>query len=171
MNYSSLRTALWKMDFPGGSDDKESACNAGNPSLIPGWGRSPGRGMATHSSILAWRIPWTEEPDGLRSMGSQESDTTEWLTLSLSVKNPIKKIKGQLQIGKKLQATHLINSLSIERMKMYKPTIHWDEKKQCKLANSVVWHTPNVGIEVSEKRVNGAECLQPPEVCVQPSGD
>ena len=65
------------MDFPGGSDDKESACNAGNPSLIPGWGRSPGGGMATHSSILAWRIPWTEEPDGLRSMGSQESDTTE----------------------------------------------------------------------------------------------
>ena len=34
-------------------------------------------GMATHSSILAWRIPWTEEPGGLQSMGSQESDTTE----------------------------------------------------------------------------------------------
>ena len=32
--------------------------------------------MATHSSILAWRIPWTEEPGGLQSMGSQESDTT-----------------------------------------------------------------------------------------------
>ena len=35
--------------------------------------------MATHSSILAWRIPWTEEPDGLQSMGSQELDTTERL--------------------------------------------------------------------------------------------
>ena len=34
------------------------------------------KGMATHSSILAWRIPWTEEPGGLQSMGSQESDTT-----------------------------------------------------------------------------------------------
>ena len=33
--------------------------------------------MATHSSILAWRILWTEMPDGLQSMGSQESDTTE----------------------------------------------------------------------------------------------
>ena len=33
--------------------------------------------MATHSSILAWRIPWTEEPGGLQSLGSQESDTTE----------------------------------------------------------------------------------------------
>ena len=37
--------------------------------------------MATHYSILAWRIPWTEEPGGLQSMGSQ-SDRTEWLTLS-----------------------------------------------------------------------------------------
>ena len=33
--------------------------------------------MATHSSIVAWRIPWTEEPGGLQSMGLQESDTTE----------------------------------------------------------------------------------------------
>ena len=32
--------------------------------------------MATHSSILAWRVPWTEEPGGLQSMGSQQSDTT-----------------------------------------------------------------------------------------------
>ena len=37
--------------------------------------------MATHSSILAWEIPRTEEPGGLQSMGSQESDTTEPLTL------------------------------------------------------------------------------------------
>ena len=41
------------------------------------------KGMATHSNILAWRIPWTEETGGLQSMGSQESDTTEQLTLSL----------------------------------------------------------------------------------------
>ena len=41
------------------------------------------KGMATHSSILAWRIPWTEEPDGLQSMGLQESDTTGRLTLSI----------------------------------------------------------------------------------------
>ena len=33
-------------------------------------------GMAIHSSILAWKIPWTEEPGGLQSMGSQESDMT-----------------------------------------------------------------------------------------------
>ena len=46
-------------------------------SLIPGLGRSLEEGMATPSSILAWRIPWTEEPGGLQSTGSQESDTTE----------------------------------------------------------------------------------------------
>ena len=36
--------------------------------------------MATHSSILAWRIPWTEDPGGLQSMGSQELDMIEQLT-------------------------------------------------------------------------------------------
>ena len=37
------------------------------------------KGVATHSSVLVWRIPWTEEPGGLQSMGLQESDTTERL--------------------------------------------------------------------------------------------
>ena len=45
---------------------------------IPGSGRSPGGGhTATHSSSLAWKIPWTEEPGGLQSKGHKESDTTE----------------------------------------------------------------------------------------------
>ena len=44
-----------------------------------GWKDSPEKGMATHSSILAWRIPWTEEPGRLQSMESQ-SDTTERLS-------------------------------------------------------------------------------------------
>ena len=57
------------MGFSHGSDVKESACNAGDQGSIPGSGRSPGEGMATHSSILAWRIPWTEESGGLQSMG------------------------------------------------------------------------------------------------------
>ena len=39
--------------------------------------------MATHFSILAWKIPWTEEPGGLQSKGCKESDMTERLTLSL----------------------------------------------------------------------------------------
>ena len=42
-----------------GSDAKESSCNAGDPGLTPGLGRSLEKGKATHSSIMAWRIPWT----------------------------------------------------------------------------------------------------------------
>ena len=50
--------------FPGGSDSKETACNVGNPGLIPGSGRYPGEGMSMHSSILTWKILWTEKPEG-----------------------------------------------------------------------------------------------------------
>ena len=59
------------LDFPGGSDGKESSCRAGDSGSIHGSGRSPGEGTATHSSILAWRIPWREEPSKLQSMGLQ----------------------------------------------------------------------------------------------------
>ena len=52
-------------DFSGGSDGKESSCNVEDLGLIPGSGRSPEGDITTHSSILAWRIPWTEEPGGL----------------------------------------------------------------------------------------------------------
>ena len=57
--------------FPGGSEGNASACNAGDPGSIPGSGRSPGEGMATHSRTLAWKIPWTEEPGRLQSMRLQ----------------------------------------------------------------------------------------------------
>ena len=57
--------------FLDGSDSKESMCNVGNLGSMPGLGKSPGKGMATHSSTLAWTIPWIEEPVGLQSMGSQ----------------------------------------------------------------------------------------------------
>ena len=48
--------------FPGDSDGKESACNVGDPGSIPGWEDPLEKGMTTRSSILAWRITWTEEP-------------------------------------------------------------------------------------------------------------
>ena len=106
----SLQSNYTFMDVCICPSGKESACNAGDPSLIPGLGRSPGEGigyplqyswaslvaqtlknlsaiegtwvrslswkdpleegMAAHSSILAVRIPWTEEPGRLQSMGS-----------------------------------------------------------------------------------------------------
>ena len=105
--------------FPDSSAGKESTCNAGDPGLILGSGRSTGKGIgyplqyswaslvaqlvknppamwetwvwslgweyplekgkATYSSILAWRIPWTEEPGGVQSMGSQRVEH-DWAT-------------------------------------------------------------------------------------------
>ena len=57
--------------FPGGSVVKNLPANAGDPGSIPGLERSPGEENGNHSSIPAWRIPRTEEPGGLQSMGSQ----------------------------------------------------------------------------------------------------
>ena len=58
--------------FPGGSVVKNPCANAGDVTLILGWKRSPETGMATLSSILAWRIPWTKESGRLQSMGLQK---------------------------------------------------------------------------------------------------
>ena len=61
------------MGFPGGARDKETI-----QVLSPGWDDPQEEGMASHSSILAWRIPWTEESGGLYSPWSgKELDTTE----------------------------------------------------------------------------------------------
>ena len=72
------------MGFLSGSDGKDSVYKAGDPGLIPGLRRFPGKGHGfyrSHSNILAWRLPWTEEPSRLQSIGSTESDMTEatWL--------------------------------------------------------------------------------------------
>ena len=50
---------------------KNMPANAGDMGSIPGLGRSLEKEMATHSSTLAWKIPWTENPGRLQSMGSQ----------------------------------------------------------------------------------------------------
>ena len=70
-------TVALSIDFSGGSDSKESACNIGELGSIPGSGRSPGEGNGYRFYILAWRISWTEEPGGLLSMGCKEFDPTE----------------------------------------------------------------------------------------------
>ena len=64
-----------KWGFPGGSVVKNLPANAGDQDLIPGSGRSSGEGMATHNSILAWKIPRTEELGRLQSMGLKKSWT------------------------------------------------------------------------------------------------
>ena len=76
---AAISILKWSLDFvckqggitkskeqtPGGSDGKESACNAGDPGLIPGLERSLGEENATHSSSRVFIIPWTEEPGRL----------------------------------------------------------------------------------------------------------
>ena len=75
----TLRNATpFKMGFPSGSVVKKLLATAGEAGSIPELGRSPGEGIATHSSILVWTIPWTEEPGGIQSMGSQKN----WTRLS-----------------------------------------------------------------------------------------
>ena len=59
------------LGFPGGSAVKNPPANAGDEGSNSGSGRSPGGGHATHSSVLAWEIPGTEEPGGLQTRGLQ----------------------------------------------------------------------------------------------------
>ena len=70
------------LDFPGDTNGKESACQCRRCKrcmLDPGLKDLLEEGKATHSSILAWRIPWTEEPEGYSPGGRKESDMTERL--------------------------------------------------------------------------------------------
>ena len=59
------------MGFPGGSEDKESACNAADPGSIPGSGRSPGEGTSYPVQYSCLENSWTEEPGRLQSIGLQ----------------------------------------------------------------------------------------------------
>ena len=66
---------IHRQGFPGGLGGEESACKAGDLSFISGREDPLEKGMATHPSIVAWRIPWTEEPSRLQSMGSKVTNT------------------------------------------------------------------------------------------------
>ena len=73
----------YKKGFPGDSDGKESACNAGNL-------------VQSHSSILAWRIPWTDDPSRLQSTGSHS-----WTLLSTNIYSTRLQTRGKILKGKK----------------------------------------------------------------------
>ena len=68
---SGLAETLQCQGFSGDSDSKKFACNVGGLASIPRLGRSPGGGNGNHSSILAWKIPWMEEPGRLQYTESQ----------------------------------------------------------------------------------------------------
>ena len=78
--YLLLSPSFTPLGFPGSSAGKESACNAEDPGLSLGWKDPLEKEMATHFSVLVWRIPWREEPDRLYCLwGCKESDMTEQL--------------------------------------------------------------------------------------------
>ena len=90
-----LKKCIWKYKLiltlsydshlgTGGSDGKESTCNAGDPGSFPGLGRSLEKGIATHSSIFAWKVPRTEKPGRLQSTGSQRA-RHYWATNTLHI--------------------------------------------------------------------------------------
>ena len=93
--------------FPIGSDRKESTCNGRDLGSIPGLGRSLEKGTATHSSIPAWRLPWTEELC-YSPWGHKESDTTEQLSLHF-IFATVKEAVNCLVIEEK-ETTVLLNS-------------------------------------------------------------
>ena len=70
---------LFMKDFPGGSDGKASAYNAGDPGSIPGLGRFSGEGNGNPLQYLCLEISWTEESDRLQFMGSQRV-RHDWVT-------------------------------------------------------------------------------------------
>ena len=97
----SVRKIPWRRDslpspvflgFPGGLGGKESACNAGDLGSSVGWEDPLEKGMSTHPSILAWRIPWTEELAGYSPWGPKELDTTEQFSLSKKITSSIIKL-------------------------------------------------------------------------------
>ena len=74
--HTCFRIAIIKKGFPVGTEVKDPPVNAGDTrdtALIPGWGRSPGVGNSNPLQYPSWKIPWTEEPGGLQSMGSKNS--------------------------------------------------------------------------------------------------
>ena len=81
---TEMESTCSKEIFPGGPGGEESTCNAGDPAVIPAWGRSLGEQNGCPSSILTWRIPCSEMLEGYRSRGRRESGPTELLTLSHS---------------------------------------------------------------------------------------
>ena len=76
------------------------------PAMWETWVRSLGwedpleKEMATHSSVLAWRIPWTEELGGLQSMGRKESDTTERLHFTFTLSRRWSLISPMLNVDR-----------------------------------------------------------------------
>ena len=102
LDYYYCHWGVYYKGLPCGSDGEESSCNAGDRGSIPEPGRSLQKRMATHSSILAWRIPWTEESGGLQPMRS----------------------KSQTQVSNSAHTVFIINACSREAPHVENP--YWE---------------------------------------------
>ena len=83
-NWTRVSCIASLQGFPGGSEVKVSACNAGDPGSIPGQEDPLEKEITTHSSILAWKIPWREEPGRLQFTGSQSQTRLSDFTFTFS---------------------------------------------------------------------------------------
>ena len=144
LNLSLSWSMVFKMQLsiPGGSDGKKSAYNAGDFGSIP-WRRE---WMATHSSILAWRIPWIEEPGELQSIGLQRAGHS-WVT-NTSTFYSFSKLVSSLTIQ---QCTDFIISI-----------IMWRWKDNISLKHTPKWKYWNCSAfgQHNCKKVNWSRLLQ-----------
>ena len=99
-NIKSIEYASIYLGLPCGSVGKEFTCNGETWVRSLSWEDPLEKGIATYSRILAWRIPWTEEPGRPQSMELKESDTTEQLFTSLHFSSILSPLISTLCMGK-----------------------------------------------------------------------
>ena len=142
--------------FPGGSKGKESACNAGDLSSIPGLEDPLEKKMATHASILAWRIPWMEDPGGLQSIGLQSRTWLSDFTFSFvhtyshphphTIQSSWEKISrnSMKTFGEKTNKTNKQKKTRSQLLHQF--TIYHTEKKKKTCKNNWSIHTINYNL-------------------------
>ena len=103
--------------------------------------------MATHSSILAWRIPWTEEPGGLQSMRSQRVGP-DWSDLTHTQGEKERKGKEKRTVGQMVFFLFFSSCLALphSRMLCFHPSTHIPISNLCSLSLSLGWKGPEVVI-------------------------
>ena len=142
--------------FPGGSDGKESTCNARDLGSSLRWEDPLEEGMATHSSNPSLRIPWTEKPSGLQSMGSQRV-RHDWVAFTHSISSAL----VWLTQGFKFYEYSLLIALSMYNFKwkkqnMISSPLWWDPMIWTTLLYYYVKH-----YEIASKYPNSLQNVQP----------
>ena len=131
---------------------KESFCSTGDASSIPGWGRSPQEEMATQSSILAWRISWTEEPMGLQRV--RQNWATEHVHIPCFIPREVKSASFSLLGFVPLGASHLIMRNTVAYIYYW-----WGRKARLAFSLKDVRAEPFV-ISVKKQPVGGMKIIE-----------